>query len=615
MRKNISFFIVGVLAAVLCLTSFLFARVRLPLVPGGEIHKLTGVTLHTGDAYRETALPVVLKEMQPRTPVTLYAEIPAEQGGFLLLKSVFSPAVVYLNDVAVYEFGQEGSYPSFFHDPPTSLVILPLPKSEGAVSLRIEYLSPQQRSEISLPALYAGSEGALLAKLFHDNGFSLFFSLLLICMGLGMAAISVFFLRRVSGGSAFLWLGLFALAAGVWIFGECDLSLYFLPYPALLYAFDYVGMFCLTIPFLRFGQMTLRPANKLPLTVMLWVNITFTAAALLLQLLRVADLMSVVYWFQIIDVLALMVFAADFLWEHFRHRNPAAKQFMIGSVLMAIFAALEFLNYRLRWIDNFTVLFQIGFLCFLATLTIRSGQYVRESLNMAAEKKVLEYEMGAMSRQLALQHEQYTKLMEGGEQVKAMRHDLRHHLAAVGQLADSGNSAEIKPYLEKLRVTLADTQEKYYCQNHAVNAIAAHYLGLAEKREIAVEVKLHIPEDTGIVPAMDLCVILGNFLENALEACDRMEKESDRFIHVCSRIAGDTLSIVVANSFDGLWNERNGAYLSRKKENAAEGIGLTSVAAVCKKHRGLTSYEVTGEMWKSSALVHMEDAVAWEGDG
>ena len=122
MRKNISFFIVGVLAAVLCLTSFLFARVGLPLVPGGEIHKLTGVTLHTGDAYRETALPVVLKEMQPRTPVTLYAEVPAEQGGFLLLKSVFSPAVVYLNDVAVYEFGQEGSY-RYKHTPPKSLAL------------------------------------------------------------------------------------------------------------------------------------------------------------------------------------------------------------------------------------------------------------------------------------------------------------------------------------------------------------------------------------------------------------------------------------------------------------------------------------------------------------
>ena len=106
------------------------------------------------------------------------------------------------------------------------------------------------------------------------------------------------------------------------------------------------------------------------------------------------------------------------------------------------------------------------------------------------------------------------------------------------------------------------------------------------------------------------------FLENAVEACRRMER-GNKFVRVRSRIAGDTLSIVVENSFDGLWRVKNGTYLSRKENAEAqdrEGVGLSSVRAVCLKHRGLAQNEIIGDVWKSSALVHMEDRSSAEAE-
>jgi sensor histidine kinase regulating citrate/malate metabolism len=105
---------------------------------------------------------------------------------------------------------------------------------------------------------------------------------------------------------------------------------------------------------------------------------------------------------------------------------------------------------------------------------------------------------------------------------------------------------------------------------------------------------------------MDLCVIVGNFLENAVEACRRM-KRGNKFIRVRSRIEGNTLSIVVNNSFDGLWMEEEGVYLSRKgADGTRKGVGLASVRAICDKYGWLCKYEITGDVWKSSALVDME---------
>lgn len=229
-------------------------------------------------------------------------------------------------------------------------------------------------------------------------------------------------------------------------------------------------------------------------------------------------------------------------------------------------------------------------------------------LDSAAKNAKLESDVTLINRNLDFQREQYRRLTQNNDAIKSMRHDLRHHLIVIGQLADSRNDAEIKGYVEDLTGGLNAAQDGPYCENHAVNAVASHYLGIAESEGVSVETRLDLPEDTGSVPAMDLCVIMGNFLENALEACRRMEHGS-RFIHAYSQIAGDTLSIVVDNSFDGLWSERDGAYLSRKESEGAmprEGIGLTSVKAVCEKHQGFSRHEIIGEVWRSSALVHLE---------
>ena len=232
---------------------------------------------------------------------------------------------------------------------------------------------------------------------------------------------------------------------------------------------------------------------------------------------------------------------------------------------------------------------------------------LESSLRQVFENAKLAERASLMESQLDLQREQYERLTENAEMLNAIRHDLRHHMAALRQLADAGETALIKAYIEDLSGKLTASQKKRYCKNYAVNAIAGYYLSLAENEGVAVDARLIVPEDTGGVPAMDLCVIVGNFLENALEACRRME-QGERFVRIRSRLDGDTLSFVVTNSFDGQWKEKNGAYLSHKGQGGTTpqaGVGLSSVRAVCEMHRGLARYEADENIWKASALVHM----------
>lgn len=492
--KKIALLPVALLLAALCLIGMQSAAYRLDVSEEGAVRNISQVEYETDTGASGTlALPGRLEGLAPRTTVTLTAQITAQPGEALLLKSVFAPMTVFLNGEPVLEYGRAGSYPGFLNDPPTALLLVPLPPEGGTVSLRITYQSLTQRGELSLPAIYAGTGEALLERQFAQDGFLFIFSLVLMFIGLVMLAVSLGFVWKIPSGASFLWLGLFSLAAGIWGFGECDLTVLLFPYPALLYAMAYLGLFLVVIPLLRFGLLVVQPKDKRPMQWMLWVHYFSVAAVLALQLSGRMDFTKSLYWFHIIAPLGFVTFAACLLWEWLRNRNPAAGRFAPGIVLLAVFTVLELLNYWLHFTVALTLFFQLGVLGFVLSLAVVSGYYMRDSLQTAAEKKRLEYQMEAVNRQLALQRMQFQKIAENDALVKAQRHDLRHQLTVLRELYEQNDKEKLGRYLEALTEKLPSGREPALCENYAVNAVASHYADLARQAGAEVSVRLAVP--------------------------------------------------------------------------------------------------------------------------
>ncbi len=603
--------IILIIIPAMCLVSvfFLFGYFsldnKIPPFSGGakaRIAENVQIKIQQEEPFPAT-LPLKLPDLALRTKVVITAELDAKPGDSLLYKAVFAPAKLWVNGEPLYETGQENSFPAYMQDPPTILSLVPLPKGEGITEITIEYLSPSQRTVLSLPEISYGQATSLLSRLFSQEGFSLVFSILLIFMGMLMVLIYLVAAFKIPKGITFLWLGLFSLAVGIWVFGECDLAPFILPYPVLLYNLDYLGLFLVAIPFLHFSLVILEPRTRFPYYFMLTLHYLSVSAVILLQFAGWMDFIKSLYWFHIITPLAFVLVAVSLLFEYFRHNNTDVLRFIPAVIILAASSVLELINYYYSLATALTQFFQLGVVAFVIALGFASGHYMGEIVKRANEKTLLECEIAATGQQLELQREQYQQLAENSLAIKEQRHDLKHQLALIRKLNIEGNRERLGNYINILLQNIPPSDEMLLSENYAVNAIASYYGVLAQKEAIKTDLHFAIPPGLDSKLESDLCIIIGNLLENALEACQKVTRV-EPFICLKSRLDYDILTITVDNSFEEPIRKKGELFLSGKRKG--EGIGISSVKAVAKKYKGGTKFEAKGNVFMASVYLQIK---------
>lgn len=156
----------------------------------------------------------------------------------------------------------------------------------------------------------------------------------------------------------------------------------------------------------------------------------------------------------------------------------------------------------------------------------------------------------------------YQMLEEQYRSLERLRHDLKNHIIGLQQLTDNRErdkesnkfNCEIclrqtRNYLHKL----ADTGDIEYADDltgkSIVDALLYYKHNQAKKTHIRWECDAHIPPECP-VDDFDMCVIFGNLLDNALEACLKISKESDRFINIQAHMVKKCLLIEMINSLE-----------------------------------------------------------------
>lgn len=211
----------------------------------------------------------------------------------------------------------------------------------------------------------------------------------------------------------------------------------------------------------------------------------------------------------------------------------------------------------------------------------------------------------AMERLLQIQHDQYSMLQARIAENRRARHDFRQHLRVIQDCVKRGDLEDLKSYLAEYEKQFPSHSDHIYCNSYAVNAILAFYADKAENHNIRLDVKIQM-SDTPVIPETEFCVLLGNLLENALDACQtgRSEsKTSQPFIRVCAiQIGTSTLSITVDNTsvFKPTWiNEK---LVSTKA--AGSGIGTESIRMIAEQYHGDARFEWKDGVFYASVMLN-----------
>lgn len=199
------------------------------------------------------------------------------------------------------------------------------------------------------------------------------------------------------------------------------------------------------------------------------------------------------------------------------------------------------------------------------------------------ESAVLSDRAAGMERLLELHRANYDLLTEQVAEAKHARHDLRHHLAVIAGFIQAGDYGKLSAYAAEYGTAIGQERLLEYTQNDVVNMLLHHYARLAAKSDIMLTLRLELDRQLGIADA-DLCAVLSNLLENALEACGRM-RDGKRFVTLSMVQKRNMLSIHMENSTDGRVIFHGTEFRSSKGAERA-GYGLGSVAAIAKRYDG-----------------------------
>ncbi|MDD2955845.1 MAG: GHKL domain-containing protein [Oscillospiraceae bacterium] len=221
------------------------------------------------------------------------------------------------------------------------------------------------------------------------------------------------------------------------------------------------------------------------------------------------------------------------------------------------------------------------------------GDAYRFRLSFAAEKEQL-------LRQLDMQKEHYQQLFQQMEAARIASHDLRHHMRALRSFAERDDLAEIRTYLESYEFHARGQELQTFSNSPVADAMLRYYGSAARRAHTRFDAVLNLPTPAGL-PDDDLCILLSNLLENALEACSR-QTSGERFIYLRGSVKDGKLGLVVDNSFeDGTLKLKDGLFYSSKRHGL--GLGIRSVQTVVRKYYGLCSFSPEDGVFKASLLI------------
>ncbi len=252
-----------------------------------------------------------------------------------------------------------------------------------------------------------------------------------------------------------------------------------------------------------------------------------------------------------------------FIWNHYHFLK---EERIFSTIVILLYLGILFLG-----------VYYDGFIAGgIAALIFILLEYLLQRIMKREEDKTIIYQNKLMKQQMDEIENIYMTM-------RGWRHDYHNHLQSLKGYLSLNKVEQMKDYLNELETDLDSIDTLYHSGNLQLDSILNAKLAIAEKGQIRIHCDASIPPQLH-VSDLDLCVILGNLLDNAIESCRKIKDPDERFIRVYIGILKKQLYISITNATSETVKQRTDHYFTTKRGD--HGHGLKRVDQVVKKYDG-----------------------------
>lgn len=223
-------------------------------------------------------------------------------------------------------------------------------------------------------------------------------------------------------------------------------------------------------------------------------------------------------------------------------------------------------------------------------LLISAFFLLRKLFYHLVDKRIAQFQSDLISKQTVEIQNMYRQMQE-------WRHDYRNHIQNMKNRLD-GDQGELEQYLDELADDLTQTDTSIQTGNVMADAVLNSKLSVAEQKSIQLNVKAHIPKGIEMTD-VEMCSVLGNLLDNAIEACEKLPCDK-RFLRVYIDKFKGQFYLSVQNSSPSIQRDKG---IFRTTKAGTHGFGLFRIDRIAKKYGGYVNRQYEEGVFATELLL------------
>ncbi|MEK3748073.1 ATP-binding protein [Paenibacillus sp. FSL E2-8871] len=209
------------------------------------------------------------------------------------------------------------------------------------------------------------------------------------------------------------------------------------------------------------------------------------------------------------------------------------------------------------------------------------------------------HENAQLQQQMDHQDANYEKVVHSFKSIKRIIHDTNQQFLYIEECIERNELAAAREHIKTTLNKVEGAYQRVNTGNLVIDALVTNTLNIGQANGIRIDTKLSLCSQKVHIDRYDLCVVIGNMLDNAIEASKKLKIAEDRYILIKIHSTESTLLIHIMNHMENEVTHLN----SQKSNPEFHGIGLTNIARICDKYGGHMTIETKHKVFNNMALI------------